>query len=166
MRPGQALLQQYEAAFHRYDPTFNAVAESGRWAVNREFGEMIRRANSARVTFYCVDGSADSGTTGVTSEQAAPNVDPAASFMNVEDLRQSLEAMAGATGGRTLVAGPGLAATLASAGTTNAWADNTTLPGWYASKTLGGATVSTYRADAGSSTAGLKPTAPSPTWRY
>jgi VWFA-related protein len=113
MRPGQALLQQYEVSFRKYDPAFNAVAESGRYAVNREFGEMIRRANSARVTFYCVDGSPDSGTTGVTSEQALASADPSAAIMNIHDLRQSLESMAGATGGRTLTAGPNLAATLA-----------------------------------------------------
>jgi Immunoglobulin domain len=44
--------------------------------------------------------------------------------------------------------------TLASSGTANAWTDNSTLPGWYASKTLGGATISTYRADTGSGNAG------------
>jgi hypothetical protein len=39
---------------------------------------------------------------------------------------------------------------LASSGTANTWTDNSTLPGWYASKTLGGATVSIYRASIGS----------------
>ncbi|OFV80655.1 MAG: hypothetical protein A2Y78_06410 [Acidobacteria bacterium RBG_13_68_16] len=113
MRPGEALLQEWEAAFRNYDPTFNAVAEAGRYAVNREFGEMIRRANSARVTFYCVDGSPDSGSAGVSAERASMTADPTSSIMNAHNLRQSLESMAGATGGRTLAAGPNLATTLA-----------------------------------------------------
>jgi hypothetical protein len=43
---------------------------------------------------------------------------------------------------------------LVSTGTANTWEDNTTLPGWYASKTLGGATVATYRADTGAANTG------------
>jgi hypothetical protein len=43
---------------------------------------------------------------------------------------------------------------LASTGTANAWTDNSTLPGWYASQSIGGPTVATYRAGTGSSTAG------------
>ena len=43
---------------------------------------------------------------------------------------------------------------LAISGTANPWTDNSTLPGWYASKTIGGTTVTTYRGDDGSSTAG------------
>lgn len=43
---------------------------------------------------------------------------------------------------------------LANSGSANTWADNSTLPGWYASKTLGGTSVTTYRADSGTSTAG------------
>jgi VWFA-related protein len=113
MRPGEALLQEWEAAFRSYDPTFSAVAEAGRYAVNREFGEMIRRANSARVTFYCVDGSPESGNQGVSAERASMTADPTSAIMSASSLRQSLESMAGATGGRTLAAGPDLAATLA-----------------------------------------------------
>ncbi len=41
-----------------------------------------------------------------------------------------------------------------SSGTTNAWTDNSTLPGWYASKTNGGTLVTTYRADSGTNNAG------------
>src|ERR1035437_6524135 len=43
---------------------------------------------------------------------------------------------------------------LVSTGTANTWEDNTTLSGWYASKTLGGATVATYRADTGAANTG------------
>jgi hypothetical protein len=43
--------------------------------------------------------------------------------------------------------------TLASSGTP-AWADNSTLPGWYASQSIGGPAVATYRASTGSSVAG------------
>jgi endonuclease/exonuclease/phosphatase family metal-dependent hydrolase len=43
---------------------------------------------------------------------------------------------------------------LAISGTSNPWTDNSTLPGWYLSKTAGGAAVTTYRADAGTSIAG------------
>ena len=43
---------------------------------------------------------------------------------------------------------------LAISGTSNPWLDNVTLPGWYASKTAGGATVTTYRGDNGSGNAG------------
>ena len=42
---------------------------------------------------------------------------------------------------------------LLASGTANAWADNTTLPGWYAAKTNGGP-VTTYRAGTGSATVG------------
>jgi len=43
---------------------------------------------------------------------------------------------------------------LAISSTTNPWTDNSTLPGWYASKTAGGVAVTTYRADNGGSFAG------------
>src|SRR4051794_23526684 len=43
---------------------------------------------------------------------------------------------------------------LAASGTANTWTDNSTLLGWYASKTSGGASVSAYRASTGSDTAG------------
>jgi len=43
---------------------------------------------------------------------------------------------------------------LATNGTANPWTDNLTLPGWYASKTLGGTTVTTYRGDTGGNNAG------------
>lgn len=43
---------------------------------------------------------------------------------------------------------------LADSGTANTWADNATLPGWYASKTAAGTTVTVYRGDDGSSSAG------------
>lgn len=42
---------------------------------------------------------------------------------------------------------------LAASGTANAWADHSTLPGWYAAKTNGGP-VTSYRAGTGSATAG------------
>ena len=34
------------------------------------------------------------------------------------------------------------------------WTDNSTIPGWYASKTLGGATIASYRVGTGSANAG------------
>ena len=43
---------------------------------------------------------------------------------------------------------------LAGSGTGNAWTDNVTLPGWYAAKTLGGNTVTAYRAGTGSDNTG------------
>ena len=43
---------------------------------------------------------------------------------------------------------------LAPGGTSNPWTDNSTLPGWYASRTSGGPAVTTYRAESGTSTAG------------
>ena len=42
---------------------------------------------------------------------------------------------------------------LASSGTTNTWTDNSTLPGWYASKVQVGA-ITTYRADTGTANTG------------
>ncbi len=43
---------------------------------------------------------------------------------------------------------------LANSGTNNIWADNSTLSGWYVSKTAGGTTIPVYRGDNGSSSAG------------
>ncbi len=43
---------------------------------------------------------------------------------------------------------------LANSGTANTWTDNVTLPGWYASKSLSGNTITEYRAGTGSDTAG------------
>jgi endonuclease/exonuclease/phosphatase family metal-dependent hydrolase len=43
---------------------------------------------------------------------------------------------------------------LATSGTANVWIDNVRLPGWYASKTLGGTTITTYRGDTGANNAG------------
>ena len=114
MRHAEPLLQEWEAAFRRYDPTYSAAIEATRYNVSNEFAEMIRRANSARITFYCVDGSPDSGTAGVSAEQTSPAADPTSAILNAYNLRQSLESMSGATGGRTLTAGPNLAATLAN----------------------------------------------------
>jgi len=114
MRPGETLLQEWEAAFRRYDPSYSAAAEASRYSVSSDFAEMIRRANSARITFYCVDGSPDSSSAGVSAEQALPAADPTSAILNAHTLRQSLESMSGATGGRTLTAGPNLAATLAN----------------------------------------------------
>ncbi len=44
--------------------------------------------------------------------------------------------------------------TLATAGTTNTWADDTTLPGWYAQFSLQPTNPTTYRADSGGSNTG------------
>ncbi len=44
--------------------------------------------------------------------------------------------------------------TLATTGTTNVWADDTTLPGWYAQFTVTPTNPTTYRADAGGSNTG------------
>jgi endonuclease/exonuclease/phosphatase family metal-dependent hydrolase len=43
---------------------------------------------------------------------------------------------------------------LAVSGASNPWTDNSTLPGWYASRTIGGSAVTAYRAESGSSIAG------------
>jgi endonuclease/exonuclease/phosphatase family metal-dependent hydrolase len=43
---------------------------------------------------------------------------------------------------------------LAASGTGNPWADNTTLPGWYAAKTANGSSVTTYSAGTGSANTG------------
>ncbi len=43
---------------------------------------------------------------------------------------------------------------LAASGTSNPWTNNFTLAGWYASKTSGGSTVGSYRAEGGTSTSG------------
>lgn len=43
---------------------------------------------------------------------------------------------------------------LATSGSSNAWSNNATLPGWYVSKTAGGPVVATYRAGPGSDNAG------------
>lgn len=43
---------------------------------------------------------------------------------------------------------------LANTGTANTWADNSTLPGWYASKSVAPNAITTYRADNGSGNAG------------
>ncbi len=43
---------------------------------------------------------------------------------------------------------------LATGGTSNPWENNATLPGWYASKSAGDPTITTYRAESGTSNAG------------
>jgi VWFA-related protein len=113
MRPGELVLKEWEAAYRQYDPLFNATVEANRYTVNREFNELLRRANAGRVTFYCIDGSSSFGGLAVSSEQAAPTADPTATFMDAQSLRESLENMSGATGGRTLTAGPNLVEALA-----------------------------------------------------
>ena len=44
--------------------------------------------------------------------------------------------------------------TLATNGTANSWTDNSTLPGWYASKTLQGGAITNYRASSGGENTG------------
>jgi len=43
---------------------------------------------------------------------------------------------------------------LANSGTANSWTDNSTLPGWYASKQIAPNVITTYRADNGGNNAG------------
>ena len=113
MRPGETLLREWEAAYHQYDPMFSAVSEAGKWTVNREFNDLLRHANGGRVTFYCIDGSAAVGGLVVSANQASPTADPTVAASGAQALRLSLETMSGATGGRTLSAGPNLADALA-----------------------------------------------------
>ncbi len=112
MRPGEVMLKEWEAAYRQYDPLFNATTEANKYTVNREFNDLLRRANAGRITFYCIDGSPSVGGLTISSEQAAPTADPTVAVMNAQALRESLESMSGATGGRTLAAGPNLADTL------------------------------------------------------
>jgi VWFA-related protein len=112
MRPGEVMLREWEAAYRQYDPLFNATTEANKYTVNREFNDLLRRANAGRITFYCIDGSPSVGGLTISSEQAAPTADPTVAVMNAQALRESLESMSGATGGRTLAAGPNLADTL------------------------------------------------------
>jgi VWFA-related protein len=112
MRPGEVMLKEWEAAYRQYDPLFSATTEASKYAVDREFNDLLRRANAGRITFYCIDGSPSVGGLTISSEQAAPTADPTVAVMNAQALRESLESMSGATGGRTLAAGPNLADTL------------------------------------------------------
>jgi VWFA-related protein len=109
MRPGEELLQKFEALYGNSGiaPGFSAAAETSRFNVINLFRELVRRANAGQVTIYCVEASGDVGR-GATAVQTSMTADPGIQTGSGMGLRQSLDSMAGPTGGETIASGASL----------------------------------------------------------
>jgi VWFA-related protein len=116
MRPGEDLLQKFEAVYggSGVAPGFSATMETSRFNVTELFRDLTRRANAGSVTIYCVDASGDVDR-GATAQQVGMTANPGIQTGSGMGLRQSLDLMSGSTGGRTISSGGGLQSALTQA---------------------------------------------------
>lgn len=101
-RPGEAVLQRFEAKYGGSVETgFSAASESTRYSLTHELRTFLQRANSSRLTFFCIPGS---GGGGVSSGADQRHMERDASIGAGESMnqQQALSSLAQATGGRVL----------------------------------------------------------------
>jgi VWFA-related protein len=127
MRPGQGLLERWESRFGR-SPTgdkaglpagenarlantrpggggFNAVSEAIEFDVTPYFNELVRHANASGVTFYAIDAMGNRGLSAISAETTGLS-DPSVAAGEAMSTQQSLQLLAGATGGQLSVNNP------------------------------------------------------------
>jgi VWFA-related protein len=116
MRPGEEMLQKFEARYANSGvaPGFSAATETSRFNMTELFRTLTRKANAGQVTIYCVEATGDGGR-GANAEQTTMTADPSVQTGGGMGLRQSLDIMAGATGGLTISSGAGIGLALARA---------------------------------------------------
>lgn len=110
------MLQKFEALYGNTGvaPGFSAAMETSRFNMTELFRDFTRQANAGKITVYCVEATGDSGRN-ATAEQTVMTTDPSIQTGSGMGLRQSLDIMAGATGGLTISSGGSLGSTLARA---------------------------------------------------
>jgi VWFA-related protein len=101
-RPGEAALQRFDA---RYGSSagvgFSAASEATRNSLSNEFRAFQQRANSSRVTFFCVPGSNRPGA-GSGADQRYMERDVSIASGETMNQQQALVSMAQATGGTVI----------------------------------------------------------------
>jgi VWFA-related protein len=108
-RPGETLLERWESQFGRSAivPGFSAAIEATRLSVTPEFRDLVARASADRVTFYALDATGGTGAGGALSaEQANLDADPGVGKGETMGRAYSLQYLAYATGGTTVVSTP------------------------------------------------------------
>ncbi len=108
-RPGETLLERWESRFGRSDivPGFSAAIEATRLSVAPEFRDLVARASADRVTFYGLDATGGRGAGGqLSAEQANLDLDPSVGKGEKAGRAYSLQYLAYATGGTTVVSTP------------------------------------------------------------
>ena len=108
-RPGETLLERWESRFGSSNiaPGFSAASEANRLSVTPEFRDLVARASADRVTFYALDATGGGGSGGVLSAEQV-NLDADLSVGKGEAMGRgySLQYLAHATGGTTVVSTP------------------------------------------------------------
>lgn len=103
VRPGEAILQRWEARFggSQVEPGFSASSEASRYSLSSEFRTLLQRANASRVTIVALEGSGR-GAAGGAADQRLMERDVTVGTTESLNLQQTLASMAQATGGRVL----------------------------------------------------------------
>lgn len=101
-RPGEDLLRRFEARWgDAAGSGFSAAAEATRYSLSNEFRTFLQRANSSRLTFFCVPGNAGGGVTGGVDQRYMDRDVTIGSGQSMNQA-QSLGSMAKATGGAVI----------------------------------------------------------------
>lgn len=101
-RPGEAVLQRFEAKYGgSVEAGFSATSEATRYALGSEFRAFLQRANSSRVTFFCVPGTGRGGLGG-GADQRFIERDTTIGSGETMNQQQALVSLADATGGAVL----------------------------------------------------------------
>jgi VWFA-related protein len=115
LRPGESLFMKWASRFGASgaDPTFSPAQEANRLSLSGQFRDLVARANADRVMFYAIDASGGALLGGPTAEQALLDPEPGANLTEAMGRQTSLQYMAYATGGATIVSTPKASAVLA-----------------------------------------------------
>ncbi|MDD5563379.1 MAG: VWA domain-containing protein [Thermoanaerobaculaceae bacterium] len=108
-RPGETLLERWESRFGSSNiaPGFSAAIEANRLSVTPEFRDLVARANADRVTFYALDATGGGGSGGsLSAEQVNLDADLSVGKGEAMGRGYSLQYLAHATGGTTVVSTP------------------------------------------------------------
>ncbi len=115
MRPGAVFLKEWESRFGSLGIVngFSADLEAAQLSVSPEFHAMVARANADRVTFYSIDATGGDAEKGFTADHEVYDTDPTVNQGEAVGRAYSLEYLADATGGSTLVSTPEVSPDLA-----------------------------------------------------
>jgi VWFA-related protein len=117
LRPGESLLLKWENRFGNagIEKGFSALSEASRLQLTSEFRDVVARANADRVMFYPIDATGSAALRGASAEEAVLDPSPGADVSEEMGKQQSLQYLALATGGTTVVSTPGPSPALARA---------------------------------------------------
>jgi len=115
LRPGEDLLQQWQRRFEGTvdTPGFSPATEANSLSVAPEFRALVSHANADRVTFYALDAAGESRSAAQSPEEPDPQPDPGIGQVEEIGRHYSLQYLAYATGGTTVVSTPQASSALA-----------------------------------------------------